>query len=216
MPMGFPVALPLGGGPDDLDVAQAALLEAMRDYLVPNDAAQLALTNGEALAIAMTWAINRRRKGQLNPNAMIETLPAWEEACGLRPGPNDTDYDRRKALAAQFLGYIGNALTQLYALCQSIAGASFLGFYLPTSSAPTYTPGLMPGPPGWESMSCRAMVAVRLAPVGATGASFLAMVQKLNRALGLACPAWMGWVVGIDQGHTICDVAIADAVLVMD
>jgi hypothetical protein len=216
MPLGYPLALPLGGGPDDLEVAQDALLETMRPYLDPTDPAQLAQTNGEALAIAMTWALNRRRAGQLDPNRMLEGVVPWETACELRPAPTDTDYDRRKALAAQFLGFVGNALTQLYALCQGIAGAQFLGFYLPTSSAPTYTPGLMPGPPGWEGVTLRAMVAVRVAPVSSSGAAFLSMVRQLNRQLGRACPAWMGFVIGTDEGHAVVDVAVADRTLVMD
>jgi hypothetical protein len=180
------------------------------------DPAQIALTSGEALAIAITWAVNRRLTGQLDPTRMIETLPTWETACGLRPAPTDTDTDRRKALAAQFLGYVGNTNANLYALCAALAGASFLGFYIPGPGAPTYTPGLLPGPPGWESTSCRAVLGVRLAPVPASDATFLNLVRTLNRNLGLACPAWMTFVVGTDEGHAVVDVAVADRTLVLD
>lgn len=218
MAIGDALSLPLGGDADDDDlvVAQNALLEALRPYLDPTDPVQIALTGGEALGIAITWAVNRRLAGMLDPLRMIETLPTWETAAGLRPAPTDTDYDRRRALAAQFLGYIGNQISRLFALCQSIAGAAFLGFYVPAANVPTYTPGLMPGPPGWEQTSLRAIVGVRLAPVPTSDAAFLATVRKLNRQMGLACPSWMGFVVGTDEGHAIVDIAVADRTLVLD
>ena len=214
--IGYPLANTLGGGPDDIDVALGALLEALRPYLDPADPVQIALTNAEALMIAITWAVNRRLSGMLDPRRMISTLPTWETACGLRPAPTDTDYDRRAALAAQFLGFIGNSIANLYGICSAIAGPAFLGFYLPASSAPTYQPGLNPGPPGWENASCRAVIGVRLAPVPSSDAAFLSMVRKLNRTLGLVCPAWMTFVVGTDEGHAVVDVAVADRTLVMD
>ncbi len=216
MGIGYPLANTLGGGPDDIDVAQNALLEALRPYLTPTDPAQIALTNVEALMIAITWAVNRRLSGMLDPNRMISTLATWEQACGLRPSPTATDTDRRNALAAQFLGLVGNTIANLYALCAAIAGPSFLGFYLPSSSAPTYQPGLNPGPPGWENTSCRAVIGVRLAPVATSDAAFLTVVRQLNGSLGLACPTWMGFVVGTDEGHAVVDVAVADRTLVMD
>jgi hypothetical protein len=215
MTLGYSLALPLGGGPDDIQVAQAALLEVLRPYLEPTDPAQIAQTNGEALAIAITWAVNRRLAGQLDPNRMIETLPQWEQACGLRPAPTDTDTDRRNALAAQFLGFIGNTISDLYGICVAIAGPTFLGFYLPTSSAPTYTPGLLPGPPGWETTSCRATIGVRLQPVGSADAEFLDTIRTLTRQLGLACPAWMGFVVGSDEGGFVMGVGTMGQTLIM-
>jgi hypothetical protein len=216
VPLGYPLAMPLGGGPDDLEVAQDALLETFRPYLDPTDPAQIALTNAEALAIAMVWAINRRLEGILDPLRMVDVLPTWEQAAGLRPAPTDTDTDRRRALAAQFLGFVGNTIANLYAICQAIAGTAFLGFYLPSASAPTYTPGLNPGPPGWESTSCRAVIGVRLQPITLTDAGFLSTVRQLNRTLKSACPAWMSFVVGTDEGHAVVDVAVADRTLVMD
>jgi hypothetical protein len=211
--IGYSLAMPLGGGPDDIQVAQNALLEALRPYLTPTDPAQIAQTNGEALAIAITWAVNRRLSGQLDPNRMIETLPQWETACGLRPAPTDTDTDRRNALAAQFLGFVGNTISDLYAICVAVAGPSFLGFYLPASSAPTYTPGLLPGPPGWEQTSCRATIGVRLQPVGTADAAFLDTIRTLTRQLGLACPAWMTFCLGTDEGGAVVDVATCDLTL---
>lgn len=214
--IGYPLANPVGGGPDDIDVALAALLEAMRPYLDPTDPAQMAQSNVEALMIAITWSVNRRLSGMLDPNRMISTLATWEQACGLRPDPTATDTDRRNALAAQFLGFVGNTIANLYAVCTAIAGASFLGFYLPSANAPSYQPGLNPGPPGWETMSCRAVLGVRLAPVLTSDAAFLTVVRNLNRTLGLVCPAWLGFVVGTDEGHAVVDVAVADRTLVMD
>jgi hypothetical protein len=59
-------------------------------------------------------------------------------------------------------------------------------------------------------------VGVRLAPVPSSDAAFLTTIRKLNRQLGLACPAWMGWVVGTDEGHAVVDVAVADRSLLLD
>lgn len=213
MPVGYGLSLSLGGGPDDIEVAQNALLEVLRPYLAATDPAQIALTNAEATAIAITWAVNRRLSGMLDPHRMIETLPTWEQACGMRPAPTDTDTDRRKALAAQFLGYVGNTIANLSAICTAIGGASFTGLYVPSANVPTYTPGLNPGPSGRESSSNRPTIGVRLRAVTTTDAGFLSMLRNLNRTLNLVCPAWMTWVVGTDETHMYCDTAVVDRTL---
>lgn len=214
--IGCPLACPLGGGPDDIEVEQDALLEALADGLDPTAPEQIAQTHGEALALAIVWAVDRRRRGQLDPHRMLEPLPDWERASGLRPGPDDTENARRAALAAQFLGIAGNTLSALSDICTTLAGPSFLGFYLPGPDAPSYTPGLCPGPPGFDTASMRAVIGVRLQPVGQSDATFLALVRTLTRRLAATCPDWMVCTIGTDEGGMTADVATCDQTLLDD
>src|SRR5580658_1429376 len=114
--MGGCLALPLGGDEDDEAAEQDALLLALSAGLDPTGPEQLALTFAEGIAVAMVWAIDTRLTGILDPNRMIEVLPAWEQACGLRPALAATDLDRRNALAAKFFGIVGNTVSYLYAI----------------------------------------------------------------------------------------------------
>jgi hypothetical protein len=214
VPLGFPLALPLGGGPDDCEVEQDALLQALEPQLDPEDPIQVALTYGEGLAIAMIWAVNRRLKGQLDPNRMIETLPVWETACQLRPLPSDTDTDRRNALAARFLGYAGNALAQIVAAAEKIAGEAFVGFAVAIGDTTTYSPGINPGPPGFEWSSNRALLAIQLVRGGLPDAAFLDMMRRLRTELDILCPSWMTFNVGtLEPGGFVAGVGICGATL---
>jgi hypothetical protein len=215
VPLGYPLALPLGGGPDDIEVEQDALLQALEDGLDPTAPEQLALTYAEALGIANVWAINRRLSGQLDPTRMIETLPTWEEACDLRPLPTDTEPDRRAALQARFLGLAGNAISQIYGLCVRLAGATFLGLAMVDPSTENiYLPGINPGPPGCERASDRAAIAVQLVRGGLPDAAFLDLVRRLRLELAILVPAWMKVAIGTFEGGCIPDVAIPDMTLI--
>jgi hypothetical protein len=213
VPLGFPLALPLGGGPDDCDVEQAALLQALSLVLDPTDPIQIALTYGEGLAVAMIWNVNRRLAGQLDPNRMIETLSTWETACQLRPLPTDTDTDRRNALASRFLGYAGNALAQIVNAASAIAGEAFVGFAVAIGDTTTYSPGINPGPPGFEWSSNRALLAIQLVRAGLPDAAFEDMRRRLRVELSLICPSWMTFNVGTLEGGFVASVGIVGVTL---
>lgn len=167
-----------------------------------------------ALAVTAIWQLNGRLRNSRVPLKMMETLPVWEEACGLRPGPRDTPTARRRVLAAQLRGLVGNTLGDIDDVCATAAGSAFLGLAIvDPAQATVYWPGINPGPPGWEWSSNRAIVGVRLSREGIAENDFLTIVQQLNRQLDALCPAWMGFRLGTDEGGAVCDIAVCDLTL---
>lgn len=208
-----PLAAPLGG-PGDYEGELAALLDAFSPGWDSGEESQsTAEARVMALAVAIVWAVNRRATGRLVPGAMLETLTTWEEACNLRPLPGTSLVARRAAVAARFLGFAGNAVSQLYDVCAALAGSAFLG--LAAASAPTnYAPGLNPGPPGMEWSSLRATLAVQLRRAGLPDAVFLDLARRLRLELHALCPSWMTVVIGTDESGAMCGVAVAGLTLV--
>src|SRR5262249_48445657 len=151
-----------------------------------------------ALGVAMIWAANERLRGQRIPERMMELLPIYEEAMVLRPLPTDTPQQRRAAVAARFLGFAGNVLSQLYKVCQALAGSAFEGF----AGIPDpwiYLPGINPGPQGFEWSTGRCYLAVQLLRTGAPDASFLDLIRRMRVELNTLCPAWMTFGIGTDE-----------------
>jgi len=198
MLLGYPLAAPLGGGPDDAEVAYQALLTALDPGINKDDPVNQAMAWAEAVEISNAWAAVKRLKNQMYPPAMQETLPTWEQACSLRPGPTDTLVARRAAVGARFLGFAGNDLAQLYQVVQQLAGNLFLGFATPTQQI-TYLPGAYPGPPGFEWFSTNALLAVRLQPPP-VASDLRPLMQKIQSELQLMAPGWNQFVIGTDQG----------------
>lgn len=196
MPIGGSLCLPLGGGPDDQDVEQQALLAALDNDLDPTAPEQIALTFGEALAIANMWAINRRLRGQLDPNRMVETLATWEQACDLRPAPTDTDVARRAALATRFRGFAGNDISQISDAAATLCGPSFVRIAVAGATNTAYLAGLMPGPPSMTTTNVRSLISVQLAPAGQPDVALRDLIRRLQLELQILCPAWLGFVVG--------------------
>lgn len=210
-----PLAAPLGG-PGDYETEVAALLDAYAPGWDSDDATQNAAeVEALAMGVAMIWALNRRREGILMPWRMLETLPTWEAACGLRPLPGTLPRARRAALAARFLGFAGNALSQIYDVCAAMAGAAFRGLAsVDPTVATSYTPGLNPGPAGAEWSSNRAHLAVELERGGTPDATFFDLVRRLRLELHGLCPAWMTFTIGTYEGGAVAGVAIAGITLI--
>ena len=55
----------------------------------------------EAQIASQAWYAAERVGNQLQPTKMLENLPVWEEACGLRIGLDDTDRERSTEAFAQ-------------------------------------------------------------------------------------------------------------------
>jgi hypothetical protein len=201
-----------GGGPSTLELEHQALLDALAPgWDVSEGTAIYAECWAHALAITAIWQLNGRLRGHLVPARMLETLPVWEEACGLRPAPSDSPPVRRRAVAAQLRGFVGNTLRDISDVCAAAAGTAYEGLVIvDAAQATVYWPGINPGPPGFEWSSNRATVGVKIAKSGAADSDFLALVQRINRQLAVLCPAWMTFQVGVEEGGAICDVAICD------
>lgn len=208
-----PFALRFGGRTNVLRIERNAMLEALRPgYDVEQDTAVYAETHAHALATTMIWRINGRLRNFLIPLKMMESLPIWEEACGLRPKGTDSAPARRRALAAKMRGFVGNTIRDIFDVCSTAAGTNFLGLAFVLTPT-TYTPGLNPGPPGLELHSNRAHIAVRLTRANLTNAAFTELVQSLWNNLSTLIPGWMTLRIGTDEGGFVCDVGIVDITL---
>ncbi|NUP13739.1 MAG: DUF2313 domain-containing protein [Polyangiaceae bacterium] len=136
---------------------------------------------------------NRLRK-QLQPRKMLENLPVWEEATGLRPSPRDSRRDRQAELAAKMRGFGNNAEPDIRDACQELLGENFVDVhYVADDEEITYIPGFNPGPPGleWSANRCVARVEVRKGTLTAT--QFDRLIGKLCRLLSDFLPSWMSW-----------------------
>ncbi len=211
--LGQPLAASLGGGPSEWESELYALLDAYAPaWDAGEDTESYAEVEALALGVAMIWAVNQRRQDWFIPSRMMESLLVFEKACNIRPLLGATLQARRQAIAARFLGFAGNSLAQLYAVCSAMAGALFLGFAVDTSPT-SYMPGINPGPPGFEWMSTRACLAVRLQKTGVADAIFMDLVRRLRVELHALCPAWMTFTIGTDEGGFVAGVGIAGVTL---
>lgn len=203
-----------GGGPNVLIIEHMAMLDALAPgWDVSEDTAVYAETYAHALAVTMIWRINGRLRNQRVPTKMLESLPVWEETCGLRPTPSDTMPARRRSLAAKMRGFVGNTLGDIYDVCAAAAATNFVGINL-VDPATTYWPGINPGPPGFEWSSNRATIGVGLTRTGLADSDFFALVQRLNALLSALVPSWMTFRVGTSEGGFIVDVGIVDVTLI--
>lgn len=183
-------------------------------YNVDPDGNVYAETYAHAIAVAFIWALNGRLKNIYVPGKMLETLPVFEEAMRLRPGSRDALQVRRARVAAKFRGIIGNAITDLQGVCESVAGQNFVALVpVPTASEVAYWPGVNPGPPGYEWSSNRACLCVQLQRLTLSDAEYTAMTLRLRRALADIQPVWMRIVIG-EGTDFVCSVGIVGETLI--
>jgi hypothetical protein len=146
-----------GGDPETLN---GSILEAehqaLLDELAPGwDGSDDTEFNIEMRAwaglVTTIWAINRRLKGWLIPDEMLESLPVWEESTGLRPSAATSDVERRQRVAGKLRGIASNAISFIESSAQEILGAAFDGLIVADpANHIVYWPGVNPGPPGFE------------------------------------------------------------------
>lgn len=205
MSFGTPFARPFGGGAPPWIEEVQALLDAYAPGWSDDESTQnYAEVRALALLVAIVWAVDKRAEGIRIPSRMLETLPTWEQACGLRPGSSDTVQARRAAVAARLIGFAGNAYSQIYDICAQIAGPQFIGLATVSGGAAiSYVPGLNPGPPGFEWCSARARIAVQLSRTNLPDATWLDLVRRVRLELQILCPAWLTFVVGSLDGNYV-------------
>jgi len=208
-----PFARRFGGGTNVLDIEHMAMLDALAPgWDISDDTAIYAETYAHALAVTMIWRINGRLKNALNPLKMMENLPVWEEATGLRPKSTDSAPARRRALAAKMRGFVGNTINDIFDVCSRAGGTNFLGIAF-TDPPYVYMPGLNPGPPGFEWSSSRPHIAIRMSRSGLTDTAFGELIQFIHQQLEILLPGWMTFRVGVDEGGFVVDVGIVDLTL---
>jgi hypothetical protein len=76
-----------------------------------------------------------------------------------------------------------------------------------------YWPGGIPGPPGFEWYSNRAVVGVRVSKAGLTDAQFFAKRAAVVQALDALLPAWMTYVVGVGSEFVVGQGVVGQTLL---
>lgn len=201
----------LGGGDEEapdgsiIAVEHQALLKELEEAL-DGDASEgfNVEANAWAQVSAIIWAVNRRLKGWLRPDEMLESLPIWEESTSLRPNSKTTDTERRSRVAGKLLGLVNNAIGDMETTSSRVLGAAFDGLVLvDPADHIVYWPGINPGPPGFEWSTNRVRIGIRIDKTSLTDESFEELRQALFLQLDAMVPSWMSFVIGTSDGFVV-------------
>lgn len=156
-------------------------------------------------AIANIWAVNERLRGADQPLRMMETLPTYEEILRTRPSADDSDNDRRAAVAAKLRGISGQATSDdIEEVCTALLGNAFEGLRtVATDQEFSYWPGMNPGPPGFEWTSNRCVIGIAVRQDAQSDAAWQRTLANLRDVIGTLLPAWEVFIVGTDDGGFI-------------
>jgi hypothetical protein len=202
-PRRFPA--PLGGGEDRALQFHRAILQELSDVFDVSEGTVLYHeTYAEACWLSMLWAANERLGSQMNPLRMIDVLADWEEASGLRPNDGDSDYDRRRSLAAKMRLLSGNNLNDLVDAAQKALGQNFETVLFPAVDQEIiYIPGVNPGHPGYEYSSNVSTMAVRMNENSLLMTTAAAKLGTLASIFDTLLPSWMSYAVGVGDGFIL-------------
>lgn len=150
----------------------------------------------DALAGTLVYRLNERFAKQLNPLEMLDLLPTWEQATGLRPNvTKDDTTQRRKNLAAKLRGIVGNTIADIGGVALQVAGDNYVGIAT-TDAGYVYWPGINPGPPGMEFAAQRCTLAIVISKTGLTEAEWIAFRSAIHAQLDDMRPAWLRIEIG--------------------
>jgi uncharacterized protein (DUF2267 family) len=163
---------------------------------------------------------------------MMETLTQWEEALRLRPSADDSDSERRQAVAAKFRALSGQmALGDIEDICRAVMGPSFVQLtkatpsdymtYMPAGGGaamaaldPTVWGQYAPGQPGFEHSTNRCIVAIVVDQGILDNVTFAKLQAALFRILQNSMPAYITFRIGQGTAGFICDVGICDVTFI--
>ena len=210
---GFPFEF--GGGEPFVEAEHLALLEALEPgWDGGEDTEHWIECFAHAVALHSIWSCSGRIAGQAIPMRMLEALPTWEEASKLRPFPGETDIERRRQVAARFLGIVSNAFPAIYDACVALIGSTFVGLLtVPASQVVAYWPGGTPGPPGYEWSSNRAQLQVQVTKAMLNDVEFRTQMNALTRMLDTMLPAWMSFDWHTGSGFILGESILDEAAL---
>ena len=191
---------------DAFEVEHTAMLGALAEYgLDATEGTEHEIeTYAHALALSMIWDADERLANQAIPEKMLEALTDWEQILKLTPTIDDSDQERRARVAAKLRGLINNALPDIEATAKKVLGVNFAAVVLvDPANHITYWGGGIPGPPGLEWYSSRAIVAIRMTQTGLSASQFAAKRAALIQALDAMLPAWMSGAVGVGSQFVV-------------
>lgn len=167
-------------------------------------------------AVGSIWAVNERLAGAELPARLLETLPTFEEVLRTRPTAEDSDNARRNVVAAKLRGISGQATAQdIEDVCRALLGNSFEGTAkIDPANAFSYWPGMNPGPPGFEWTSNRCLIGINVRQGVRGDAEWERLLQQLQDLLQTLLPAWLVFVVGVNDGGFVANVGTVGVTLI--
>lgn len=201
----------LGGGDPDVEGGSfvetehnALLRELEPAFDVSEDTDVWLETLSEAIILAGIWAVNQRLRGWLIPLRMMESLPIWEQATGLRPGLEATAPARRRTLDAKLGGMASNAIGAIETAAQRVLGAAFGGLVITDPSDQiTYWPGVNPGPPGFEWSTNRVRIGIIIDETALGGDDFVDVRARVWLAIEPILRIDMTLAIGVGSDFTV-------------
>lgn len=182
-----------------LEVVQDSLSAQRGEAFNSDDSTTIVWVENHAYARAITfdgWGTNERLSLQWDPRRTTDMLERWERIFRLRPGPNDTEKDRRDALVARWqrFGVVANHAKYTTALEAALGDYFYAVEYISVANAVVTTPtsgypwGTANTTAPWTSTVCHILVRMQL-PTGATEGEFAEMAAKVPQVLDPIVPA---------------------------
>jgi len=223
-----------GGGLRARTYATRAITQEFNRYRLKTEEGSVKAAEAYAYgnAVGGIWSINKRLTGAEVPLRMMETLTLYEEILRLRPASDDSDTERRQAVAAKFRALSGQmSCGDIEDICRAVMGASFVQL---TKADPadymTYMPGgggaalaalnptewgqFAPGPPGYEHATNRCELAVVVKQGILDNSTYAKLRASLQRLLQSALPAYITFRIGEGTAGFICNAGICGITLV--
>lgn len=157
------------------DSPQEITSEAMKTALSPEpglgydvrDALMAAEVDAHANVSATIWDVNERLANGVLPLRMMEDLIEAEQVYGIRPTPEQSDAERRAAVAAKKLALPSNTLSAIEAAAEELAGNQFVSMSTASETQVyVFWPLGNPGPPGFEWTSSRNHIQIAITKDG--------------------------------------------------
>jgi hypothetical protein len=157
---------------------------------------------------------------------MMETLTIYETILRLRPAFDDSDTERRQAVAAKFRALSGQmTYGDIEDICRAVMGSSFIQLskadpadymtYLPggggaaMAALPAATWGqFAPGQPGYENSTNRCIIAIVVRQGLLDNSTYAKLKSSLQRLLQSSLPAYMTFAIGEGTAGFVCNVGI--------
>lgn len=195
---GSPLPWSLGGGIEQVRVIFEALNHARGSLYDTTDGSNVtAQTAAEARSLRAIWSANRRMAHAADPLRIpAELLPRWEKILSLHPAPGATDVERRRAIKAKFITWIGPTTTD--DLCAAILGDSFIAVER-TALVDAYQRWPFNGfPDDWISNTAHIVIRV-VRGANQSLAEFWNMRARLTQALNDFLPSWTTFDIAIES-----------------
>ena len=187
------------------------------------------LVHAENAAIARSEAARWRAGDKLENNALPltsdETLGSWMQILNVHTFPGDTIHEIRLRCAAKYQALAGSSARTIDESAESLLATSFVrtwrisGSDLATPPAPTFWPGVNPGPAAYSLgggawLSSRSFYVVEVSQDATMSSqTFLELMNvHLFQLLDQTTPAWasFNWAMGLSDGGFLLDISDLD------